>query len=412
MHLVAFLLFHLKVGTRLALKKTVPVLGIMFAVYYIFKPELFHQLFSVLLREGSWIPGLLYTVICGATSMMAASRICLGLTGWMSHLPLSGRSMRRLSEIAVFTAQIPVLIVLMFFPVLSILRHEASSQTTAFLAGVLLIGYGAAKASVPSQRKYLSSPLGYMACLFLGSGRWGWFFFGMLVLFLVDMVSGPLSVSKKRTLFKSGGTLLNALIIWRAIKFRIFVPAVCALSVLGATQLFLTNNQTDPKLSLRVVIFGGALSLTLFLSLVSNLIVVRRPAWPWIRSLPWSAGHRILLDSLYLGLLALPLSAVLFFIEGKAFWHAALFLPAAVLWSSISIRKGGGFKTGAAGRIFCFGFISSLWISVIPVGSLLFLMGIPFLFKYAVECEKNLKVSTWLELHHLAAGDPLSWSQQ
>jgi len=110
MNTSALLIFHLKVGARLALKKLAPVLGMMFAVYFIFKPELYHQLFSFLLSRGSLVPGFVFTLICGVTSRMSASRICLGLTGWMRHLPLSGVSTRRLAETAIFVAQTPVLL--------------------------------------------------------------------------------------------------------------------------------------------------------------------------------------------------------------------------------------------------------------------------------------------------------------
>jgi hypothetical protein len=36
----------------------------------------------------------------------------------------------------------------------------------------------------------------------------------------------------------------------------------------------------------------------------------------------------------------------------------------------------------------------------------------PLILKYAVEGEQSQKVSRWLELHHLAAGDSLSWSKE
>jgi hypothetical protein len=55
---------------------------------------------------------------------------------------------------------------------------------------------------------------------------------------------------------------------------------------------------------------------------------------------------------------------------------------------------------GASGIILCFGMLVALSITLIP------------LLKYAVEGEQSQKVSRWLELHHLAAGDSLSWSKE
>ena len=124
MNLKAFLIFHLNVGARLALNKLTPVLGAIFALYFIFKPELFNEFFSDLLSEGSLIPGVLFTLLCSATASMASKRVCLGLIGWMRHLPVSGLATRRLAEIAVFVAQTPILLVLIFFPCFSVLYHR------------------------------------------------------------------------------------------------------------------------------------------------------------------------------------------------------------------------------------------------------------------------------------------------
>jgi len=414
MNLKAFLIFHLNVGARLALNKLVPVLGVMFAVYFIFKPEFFNEYFSFLLSEGSLIPGVVFTLVCAATASMASKRVCLGLSGWMRHLPVSGLATRRLAEIAVFAAQTPILLVLIYFPCFSVFSHGVSPYSYAFLTGVPLLGYASSKASVPSRRGPVSKPLAYAACILLVSGRWVWLFGGVVLLFLTDLISGPLSAPKRRRLFRarSRGYFLNAVIIWRAVKFRMLIPYVFGAAVLGAVMLFLSNNQFSPEVTLKVMTLGGALSAVFFLAFFSNHLANRRPAWPWIRSLPWSARERILLDSLCLFSLALPVLVFLFFTNKKALLVVAVFLPAACVWSSLSIRKGGDSKMGASGSILCFGFISSLLITVIPLSALAFILAVPFLIKGAVESERNLKVSRWLKLHHLAAGDTLSWSKE
>jgi hypothetical protein len=414
MNLIAFLIFHLKVGARLASKKLAPVLGALFVVYYIFKPEFFNELFAALLNKGSLIPGIVFTFVCAATTWMAAPRVCLGLTGWMRHLPISGLLNRRLAEIAIFTAQIPILCALIILPLLSVQRPEVSSYSYAFIAGIPFLGYASAKASVPSYRRFWSRTLAYGACILCVSGRWGLLLSGILLLFVTDLISGPLSVSRKKRArslnFK--GYLLDAVIVWRAVKMRVFLPYLSAFILLIFVLLFLSNNQVSPELALKVVIFGGVMSLTVFLALFSNYLVNRRPAWPWVRSLPWSARNRIMMDSVYLFALAVPLLISIFSVNEKAFFPCFLFLPALSLWSSLSIRKGAHLKTGALGSILCCGFIGSLLLAVVPLFWILFLLILPFLVKYAARCEQNIKVSQWLEIHHLAAGDPLSWSQE
>jgi hypothetical protein len=414
MNLKAFLIFHLNVGARLALNKLVPVLGAIFAVYFIFKPEFFNEYFSVLLSEGSLIPGVLFTLLCAATASMASKRVCLGLSGWMRHLPASGLTIRRLAEIAIFAAQTPILLVLLFFPCFSVFSHGVSPYSFAFITGVPLLGYASAKASIPSRRSSVSKTLAYAACILLVSGRWVFLLGGAVLLFITDLISGPLSAPRKRRLFRSSsrGYFLNAVIIWRAVKFRILIPYVLGAAVLGAMMLFLSNNQFSPEVTLKVMTLGGALSAVSFLAFFSNYLASRRPAWPWIRSLPGSARDRVLLDFLCLFLLVLPVLVFLFFINERALLFVAAFLPAVCVWSCLSIRKGGNLKMGASGSILCFGFISSLLITLIPLSSVAFLIGLPFLMKGAVESERNLKVSRWLKLHHLAAGDTLSWSKE
>ncbi|HZX10604.1 MAG TPA: hypothetical protein VFG01_06615 [Acidobacteriota bacterium] len=83
---------------------------------------------------------------------------------------------------------------------------------------------------------------------------------------------------------------------------------------------FLPNNQVSSELALKAVTFGGALSITVFLALFSNYLANRRPAWPWIRSLPWS---------------------------------------------SLSIRKGVDLKMGALGLILSYGFMGSFDFNLI-----------------------------------------------
>lgn len=413
MNLTAFLIFHLQVGARLALKKLVPVLGAFFAVYYIFRPEFFNELLTAFLIRGSLIPGIVFTVICGTTAWMAASRVCLGLTGWMRHLPISGLSTRRMAEIAIFASQTPVLCVLIVLPLISVFAHEVSSYSYAFIAGVPLLGYASAKASVHSYRRFWSRPIAYVACILCVSGRWGLLFLGILLLFVTDFISGPLSISRKTKARPSNlrGYFLNAVIVWRAVKLRIFVAYLLAAIPISFALLFLSNNQVSPELALKVVTLGGALGVTVFLAFFSNYVAFRRPAWPWARSLPWTARGRILLDSVYLIAFAVPLIIMVLVINWKAFFPLSAFLPAVSLWSSLSIRKGAHLKMGALGPILSLGFIGSLIIAVIPLFWIVFLIVLPFLLKYAAKCEQNLKVSQWLELHHLAAGDPLSWSQ-
>jgi hypothetical protein len=51
-------------------------------------------------------------------------------------------------------------------------------------------------------------------------------------------------------------------------------------------------------------------------------------------------------------------------------------------------------------------------LALFPPAALLYLVLVPLLLKFGVGLDRDQKVSRWLEIHHLAAGDPYSWSQE
>ncbi len=61
--------------------------------------------------------------------------------------------------------------------------------------------------------------------------------------------------------------------------------------------------------------------------------------------------------------------------------------------------------------VLVYGVLGAFLIALFPMISFLFLALTPLALKYAVDEERRQKVSRWLELHHLAAGDTLTWSQ-
>ena len=113
----AFFIFHLRVGIRLALRKLAPVLALIFAAYFIFRPEFFYELAAGFVQAGFLMTGLLSTMISLSVAGMAASRICHGLDGWIRHLPANGLMHRRLAIFAIFIAQLPILLILAGFAI-------------------------------------------------------------------------------------------------------------------------------------------------------------------------------------------------------------------------------------------------------------------------------------------------------
>jgi hypothetical protein len=183
------------------------------------------------------------------------------------------------------------------------------------------------------------------------------------------------------------------------------------LQFLGPLPFSSLTTYPNPSLVVKVVCFGGALSIAFFYAVLANMLAARRPPWPWSCSLPWSAEERIIIDSFFLGLHFLPLLLLIALMKSEAVWPLAASLPLLTLVASHAMRRAPEYRTGASGKVLLTGMLAALSLSLLPLISIVFLALTPLALKYAVEAEKNQKVSRWLELHHLGAGDFLSWSQ-
>ena len=178
----AFFIFHLSVGTRLAIRKLASVLAIIFGAYFIFRPEFFHELGAGFVQAGFLMTGLISTVVSLIIAGMAAPRVCHGLDGWIRHLPASSLNHRRLAVFAIFVAQLPILALLASPAIYAYVKFEAPAA--AYLSGLPLLGLASAQCVIPVKRKIITRPLAVIACVCLASGHW-LFALGGLILFLI-----------------------------------------------------------------------------------------------------------------------------------------------------------------------------------------------------------------------------------
>jgi len=407
----AFFLFHLHVGTRLALRTFIPAVAIFFALYYVLRPELFLSLMAALLDGGFLLSGISTILLCLIMAGFAARRVCLGLDGWIRHLPAVSSIHRRMAAIAIFTAQIPLLIIMAGLAFISSKLFEVPAAP--YLTGLPFVGLVCGLFVMPVKRKTLSRPLAVLAGIFLSSNNWGLFIPGIFLLLATDALSGPLIQKKKHTKFYRPfkRIFLVALINWRALRLRILIPYLLAMPFLGAAQLFIANNSPPPLIAEQMIRFGGTIGLVLFCAILANMLAARRPPWPWIRSLPWSAKSRILSDSSFISIFVLPLLIVIGAMNLNSVLPLVLSFPSFVLYSVFSIRQDAESPIGASGKVLLYGAIGALLLCIFPWSSLFFLGLTPLILKEAIKAEKHQKVSRWVELHHLAAGDSLSWSE-
>jgi hypothetical protein len=406
----SFFLFHLHVGTRVSLRIFIPLVGVFFSLYYVLGYEFFLSSMASVLDSGFLLSGLFTSLVFLSVAKFAARRICLGLGGWIRHLPAENTIQRHMAGIAVFISQIPVLVILAILAFLSSKLYTVSALP--YLVGLPLAGLSCSFCVLPVRNKLIASPLAAFSGICFASNDWGLLAAGLILLIVADGVSGPLTIKRKRTRFHNslGGPLFIANINWRALKFRLLFPYLISFPFIGAARLFLVNNDVSSQLAERVIRFGGTLCLTVFCSIFTNMLTSRRPPWPWIRSLPWSARSRVIWDSQFIFFHTLPLALIIGLWNFKASLPLIFVLPFLSLYSAYSIRQAYDSRMGASGKILSLGTLCALLLSLVPMSSFFLLALTPLFLKVAIHSEKHQKVSRWLELHHLAAGDSLSWS--
>ena len=404
--ITALLRFHLHVGARLALRVMAPVLAAVVGGMMLLGVDFINS-FGTLLFGSSG--GLIIALACLGVAWIAAPRICRGLDGWMRHLPVSGLAHRRAAMMAMAAAQGSLLLLFLVFAAAAAKR---GTDPWPGLAGLLVALPAAALAAMPV--RFLARPLALAAAFLPFSGGWLPVGLGAVLLVAADAVAGPLRKTAPGISFARRGTgrWLEARIAWRALGGSLLGAYLTGLLPLGAAMLFVRNNELAPVHVRLGALLGGGTAVVLLLAGLGESLAVRRPAWPWSRSLPWTAWQRVLFDSLFLGAHALPLVLLTAWIEPLAAVAVFLQIPLLAARTAGAVRRAPERRTGASGEILVEGMLLAAAVALLPWGSLVALIGTPWAIRAAAERERQQKVSRWQEIHHLAVGDPQSWSSE
>jgi hypothetical protein len=410
---IAILRFHLRVGARLAARILAPVLAVIFIIFYILRPEFVIALARGLFVEGSLAEsGLVGTLLLLGLARAVAPRITAGKAGWARSLPADGRVLRAMEVLSSVVAEMPLLAVL---GALAWFVAGPSPERIALRLAGLLVGAAAAGFLCLSGSSSIKGKILPAAACFISFSGNGMLLGGAAALLAVAMAV-PIDPLGRRRRRRSRRRLPSALFFYglslRAVGARIVLAFVPPAAILAACRLFLANNELAAKAAFSLSLCGLVLAPAVFIGLAANIMAVRRPAWPWLRSLPRSAGARIASDALFLGLNALPLMLGLALL-GRPAWEAA-FLAGPLAWFAFrgagAIREAADRRFGALGPVFVEGAIISMSVAVLPWLSGLLAAAAPIAFHLARNAERRFKPTLWAERHHLDAGDPLSWS--
>ena len=409
--LPALLRFHFAVGARLAMRLLVPVIAAAFGAGMLLGPDFLNSISHVLFgARASGGTSVLFAAVFLGGAAEAAPRVCRGLGGWLRHLPVSGLAHRRAAGFAIALAQLPLLLAFLF------LATYASLAPAALLADALKLivtALAAALCATPVERPWASRPLGLAAAVLAGSGGWGMLGIAAGLLIAADLAAGSLARSGAPAVHlsrRSGGGLIELRIAWRALGAQPVRRLGCSACCRWARP-----SHSPPTTPSRRSTCGSRRgsarpsAIVFVLAQIAEALAVRRPAWPWSRSLPWSAARRAGADALLLGAHALPLVLLAARIDPAALAVLGI-LPFLAVRAAGAMRRAPERRTGAAGEIFFEGALLAALVALLPWTALLALAATPWALRAAAERERRQKVSRWLELHHLAAGDPQSWS--
>jgi len=425
----ALFLFHLRVGARLSLRVLAPVLAAVLFLYYILRPEFTLEIARILFIEGSLIEsGLIGTALLVGLGRIVAPRLGAGSGGWDRSLPV-GRGDRRLSAVfAVLLAEAPLLAVLAALawfitapdpalvapPIGRLVAHLRLAAP--HFAGLIVGAAAAGLACLPALATPLMRFLLIIACFLSFSGHAAVIAASAAVLVLSVVSPGRGAVPGKGRGPRSAvpSAVFFPCLSLRAVRGRLVLAYLPAAVALGAAWLFLTNNELAARTAFSLSLFGLSLGLTGFIGTAAEILAVRRPAWPWSRSLPRSAAARVRDDALLLALLALPLAAGLAILHRPP-WEI-VYLAGPLAWLAArgagAMREAGDKPFGVLGQTAVEGTMISMVLALLPWISFLLAAAAPVAFLLARNSERRLKPTRWAPRHHANAGDPLSWSAQ
>jgi hypothetical protein len=366
----------------------------------------------IIFRDNGWFASGLFTAaVCIIFARIAAVKVCSGLNGWIRHLPAGNLSHRRMSQLAILVAIFPVLIILAVF---SLFAFAASGDNGAvYFTGLIFVGLSSAFCFIPIKRKIYIRSLMIPAAFLAGTGNGILLLLSILLIITADRTAGNLYPARKTKYFRLSfkGLFFFSTLTWRSLGIRLLAPYFPALVFYGLIYLFLINNSFSSGVSSKIIRTGAGAALVIFSSVLSNMISIQRPAWPWSRSLPISCRQRIILDGFFLLCCVLPFFVVVGVWDFFSLLILAAGFPALALFSSGAVRQSSRDRYGPAGKILPLGLLGAFSLGLFPWTAPFFLLLIPVLLISSSNQDKEQKVSLMFKQRHTSAGDSLSWSE-
>ena len=210
----------------------------------------------------------------------AVPKIRQGLVGWLRHLPVSGRDLRRAATVAMVVAQTPLLVALFALALIAV--TVGSGLAWANVLSIPVVATAAALLLTPTRRPWVTRPLAGAALLVSFSGSWPHVCAGVALVVIAELTAG--GFPGRRAATPRRGQAARGLpldIALRALGPRTVVAYLAAALPIGAMLLFRANNELVASVAAGAVRLGGGIAVTALLAALAEPLAVRRPAWPW-----------------------------------------------------------------------------------------------------------------------------------
>jgi hypothetical protein len=196
---------------------------------------------------------------------------------------------------------------------------------------------------------------------------------------------------------------------WRALGWRIFGPLPVGALALAAAWFYTRNNHlAQPDVGF-VARLWSTIGLALYVGGVADIVVSRRPSWPWIRSLPWSSTARAVDDAIAIGAPALLIVVGAAVVDLRTVLVAAATLPPLAALAAALLHGARRRLTRVSGPLVLAGIALGTAVAFQPFVAAVALVTTPLLVRVAAWRDRREVVTGWKELHHDAAGDSLAW---
>ena len=411
----ALLWFHLSGGARVAARNAIATIGLIIIVLGSAPdPWVWLRFLAVGVAASGVGSGPLVglTLIAFGLARDAVPRLTLGLGGWTRSLPVTGVQHRRAVTYALPIIQLPLAAAVVVAALLTAAAyHVPLSGPKLIGAPVALVAAGAA--AVPGRRAFLSSPAFVASALAAALGQWATLAVAVALFAAADLTAGPLRFAVRRSAVAAPampGTLPMFRFTWRAVGWRLLAPVPAPALALAAAWFYTRNNElVGPDLGF-VARLWSVIALALYVGALADIIVTRRPAWPWMRSLPWSSTARAADDAMAMGIPGAAVALASGIVDGCTALVSLAMLPPiaalAVLLSHSARRR----LTRVSGALILTGIALATAVAFYPLVSVAALAMTPLLVRAAASRDRRQIVTGWHELHHDATGDSLAWS--